>query len=83
MTRFRSKVLEPSHLSIYNARGVGGLVGGWVSLSHFFFPWAGEVVVSFDWARAVMGGVRHSVSCVETLVHLRANFNSKMSKLIG
>ena len=35
--------------SIYNARGVGGWVSGWVSESvTLFFPWAGEVVVSFD-----------------------------------
>ena len=38
-----------------------------MSLSHFF-SWAGEVVVIFDWARDVMGCVRCSVSCAETLV---------------
>ena len=44
---------------------VSGLVGESVKL---FFPWAGEVVVSFDWARDVVGCVRRSVSCAGTLV---------------
>ena len=44
----------------------------WVGESvTLFFPWAGEVVVSFDWARDVMGCVRCSVSCAETLFLLK------------
>ena len=44
-----------------------GWVVWWVSESvTLYFPWASEVVVSFDWARDVVGCIRRSVSCAET-----------------
>ena len=44
-----------------------------------FYPYASDVVVSFDWARDVVGCVRRSVSCAETLV----GYNTKVSAMIG
>ena len=42
-----------------------------------FFPCASEVVVSFDWARDVVGCVRRSVSSAETLVTVKSNYTIK------